>query len=208
MIASVLPFVAVGHKAPLVSVGAKPISLVLCLIANLNCLVLDYIARQKIGGTSMSYFIVKQLPVIPPTLYRPEDLDFIVERVAQLVYTSEDLHSVGSALGCSGPYVFNEDARMKLRAELDAYYAHLYGVTREELRYILDPKEVFGDDFPSETFRVLKEHEQKEYGEYRTRRLVLEGFDKLAESSRFQDEMPERESEQSIFKRHSPSVAT
>jgi len=28
--------------------------------------------------------------------------------------------------------------------------------------------------FPGETFRILKEKEQRQYGEYRTRRLVLE----------------------------------
>ena len=65
---------------------------------------------------------------------------------------------------------------------------------RDELRYILDPKDLFGEQFPSETFRVLKENEQKEFGEYRTRRLVLEAFDKLAESPRFRDEMPKRKS--------------
>ena len=43
----------------------------------------------------------------------------------------------------------------------------------------LDPKEVHGDDFPGETFRVLKEKEVKQFGEYRTQRLVLEGWDKL-----------------------------
>jgi len=66
-----------------------------------------------------------------------------------------------------------------LRTELDAYYAKLYGLTREELRYILDPKDVYGPDFPGETFRVLKEKEEKQYGEYRTRRLVLEAWDAM-----------------------------
>jgi hypothetical protein len=33
--------------------------------------------------------------------------------------------------------------------------------------------------FPGETFRVLKEKEEKQYSEYRTRRLVLEAWDKL-----------------------------
>jgi hypothetical protein len=32
----------------------------------------------------------------------------------------------------------------------------LYGLTRGELRYILDPQEVYGEDFPGETFRALK----------------------------------------------------
>lgn len=92
------------------------------------------------------------------------------------------------------PFKWDEDRRARIRAELDAYYALLYGLTRDELRYILDPKDVYGHDFPGETFRVLKEKEEKLYGEYRTRRLVLEAFDKLAESPRFRDEMPKHTS--------------
>ena len=46
-----------------------------------------------------------------------------------------------------------------LRAERDAYYARLYGLSRDELRAcgVLDPQEVYGSDFPwgGETFRVL-----------------------------------------------------
>lgn len=62
---------------------------------------------------------------------------------------------------------------------LDAYCARLYGLSRDELRYILDPKEVYGEDFPGETFCVLKEKEGKQFVEYRTRRLVLEAWDNL-----------------------------
>ena len=62
---------------------------------------------------------------------------------------------------------------------LDAYYAHLYGLNRDELRYILDPADVMGPDYPSETFRVLKNNEIREFGEYRTQRLVLEAWDRL-----------------------------
>jgi hypothetical protein len=53
----------------------------------------------------------------------------------------------------------------QVRVELDAYYARLYGLVRDELRYILDPKEVHGEDFPGETFRVLKEKEVRLYGD-------------------------------------------
>ena len=80
---------------------------------------------------------------------------------------------------------WDPNKRSTIRAELDAYYAHLYGLTREELRYMLDPKAVFGEIFPSETFRVLKEKETKEFGEYRTQRLVLGAFDDLSRSERF-----------------------
>jgi len=44
---------------------------------------------------------------------------------------------------------------------------------------ILCPKDVYGPDFPGETFRVLKEKEEKQYHEYRTDHLVLEAWDKL-----------------------------
>ncbi|MBX0330191.1 hypothetical protein K2Z83_21205 [Oscillochloris sp. ZM17-4] len=75
------------------------------------------------------------------------------------------------------PYRWDEGRRALARAELDARIARLYGLTRDELRYILDPADVYGPDFPGETFRVLKEKETKLYGEYRTRRMVLEAWD-------------------------------
>ena len=62
---------------------------------------------------------------------------------------------------------------------LGVCFARAYGLTRDELRYILDPADVYGHDFPGETFRVLKEKEQAKFGEYRTRRLVLEAWDRL-----------------------------
>lgn len=75
------------------------------------------------------------------------------------------------------PFRWDEVRRAQIRAELDAYYARLYGLTRDELRYFLDPKEVHGEDFPGDTFSVLMEKEIKQFGEYRTRRLVLEAWD-------------------------------
>jgi hypothetical protein len=81
------------------------------------------------------------------------------------------------------PFAWDPERRAQLRAELDAYYGRLYDLTRDELRYILDPKEVMGHDYPSETFRVLKEAEIRTYGEYRTRRLVLEAWDALEAAS-------------------------
>ena len=77
-----------------------------------------------------------------------------------------------------------------LRAELDAYYAYLYGLSKKELRYILDPKDVMGEDYPSETFRVLKEREIKEHGldekgMWRTQRLVLDAYDRFARDGTF-----------------------
>lgn len=58
--------------------------------------------------------------------------------------------------------------RAQIRAELDAYYARLYGLARDELRYTpfgIDPEETHGEDSPGETFRVLKEKEVKQFGD-------------------------------------------
>ncbi|MCS7350612.1 MAG: hypothetical protein RMM10_03700, partial [Anaerolineae bacterium] len=105
------------------------------------------------------------------------------------------------------PFKWDASRRARLRAELDAYYARLYGLTRKQLRYILDPADltereladildpweevrdpldpagyearVRASTFPGETFRVLKEKELRQYGEYRTRRLVLEAWERM-----------------------------
>ena len=75
------------------------------------------------------------------------------------------------------PFIFDPARRALLRAALDARYARLYGLSRDDLRYILDPADLMGPDYPSETFRVLKEQEIAEFVEYRTQRLVLEAWD-------------------------------
>ncbi|MCL4528589.1 MAG: hypothetical protein M1282_04160 [Chloroflexi bacterium] len=175
-VATAIPRVAATRKCPALGNSAECSSTM--LLANLNSLVLDYVARQKIGGMSLAFFILKQLPVLPPSAYTPADIDFIAPRVLELVYTAWDLKPFAEDMGYHGePFRWDDERRAHLRAELDAYYARLYGLTRDELRYILDPKDVYGEDFPGETFRVLKEKEIKQYGEYRTRRLVLEKWD-------------------------------
>jgi len=175
---NLLPRVAVGHTAPVFFTNEKDYKLISCLLANLNSITFDFIARQKIGGTHLTFTIFRQLPIIPPDWYTPEDIEYISSRVLELVYTAYDMKPFALDMGYEGePFVWNETRRAKLRAELDAKYAKLYGLTRDELRYILDPADVYGADFPSETFRVLKNNEIKKYGEYRTQRLVLAAWD-------------------------------
>lgn len=107
-------------------------------------------------------------------------LNFIVPRVLELTYTAYDLKPWAEDLDYHGePFPFDQERRAILRAELDAWYAKAYGLNRDELRYILDPADIQGCDYPSETFRVLKNNELKQFGEYRTRRLVLDAWDKL-----------------------------
>lgn len=155
-------------------------------LANLNSLSLDYIARQKVGGTHLKYNIFKQLPILPPDFYTEPRLAFITPKALELTYTSHSLAPFARDLGHDGPpFAWDEDRRAMLRADLDAFYARAYGLTRDELRYILDPADVKGPDYPSETFRVLKEKEIRQHGEYRTRRLVLEAWDRMEQDGTF-----------------------
>jgi len=188
VIASVMPRVGVGNKIPLIfprnDITAAQAA---ALLGNLSALTLDFAARQKVGGTTLNYFYMKQFPVLAPDRYSPATLDFIVPRVLELTYTAHDLKPWGddleaydsrSATERGRPYAWNPERRAQLRAELDAYYARLYALTRDELRYVLDPADAMGPDYPSETFRVLKEGEMRSFGEYRTQRLVLEAWDR------------------------------
>lgn len=181
VIGSVFPISGVGNSCHLVIPNRQlSAAKIACLAASISVIPFDYVARQKIGGTNFNFFIPMQLPVIPPNAYTTGAVDFIQPRILELTYTSCDLKSWAEDLGYDGPpFEFDPERRALLRAELDAYYAHLYGLSRDELRYILDPSDVMGPDYPSETFRVLKKNEIRDFGEYRTRRLVLEAWDRL-----------------------------
>ncbi len=178
MIACLFPRVGASDVLPVCLSDGVEITLLSCLLANFNSVCFDYVARQKVGGTHMDFHYLKQLPALPPSAYTAADIDYIAPRVLELVYTAWDLKPFAEDMGYHGePFKWDTDRRAQLRAELDAYYARLYGLSRDELRYVLDPQEVYGSDFPGETFRVLKEKEMKAYGEFRTRRLVLEKWD-------------------------------
>ena len=185
--------VGVGHSATLLYAerGAMPTA---TLCAMMSSLVLDYIARQKVGGINMSTYFVKQFPVLAPDQIPSTYQWEIVKRVAELCYFNHDMDGWAEELweemddsqraqlpqiGNHEPWNYNPDRRALLQAELDAIFAHLYGLTTDDLRYILDPEDVCGKDCINETFRVLKDNEMRQYGEYRTKRLVLEAWNRF-----------------------------
>jgi len=179
VIAPAYPATGVSNKLPIMFPKAENRH-VAALVANLSALSFDFAARQKIGGTTLNFFILFQLPILPPSAYDEAALGFIVPRVLELTYTSHSMAPFARDLGYEGPpFAWDEARRAQLRAELDAWYALAYGLTRDELRYVLDPKDVMGEDYPSETFRVLQKNEIARHGEYRTRRLVLAAYDEL-----------------------------
>jgi len=167
-----LPLAATVEPFPLMLPNASPAH-VAGLIAAQSSLVFDYVSRQKIGGTHMQHFIWEQLPVPTPTTLEPH-LSFIVPRVLELVYTAYDMTPLARDLGDEGePFRWDENRRAQLRAELDAFFFRLYSIDdRGDVDYILET-------FQSET-GGLKHNEIREYKEYRTKRLVLAEYDRMA----------------------------
>jgi hypothetical protein len=138
--------------------------------------VFDYVARQKIGGSHMKFFTLKQLPVLPPSQYamtckwdeRASLGNWILPRALELTYTAWDLEPFAKDCGYDGPpFRWNEERRFLLRCELDAAYFHLYGIDRDDVDYIM------------ETFPIVKRKDEKPYGEYRTKRVILEIYDEM-----------------------------
>lgn len=166
---AVLPRVAVGHTAPLVF-AKEDFQLCVGYLGNSSSFVFDYCARQKVGGVHLTYGYVKQLPVIPPHTYSPALLDFISPRVLELTYTAWDLQPFARDLNYDGPpFVWNEGRRFLMRCELDALYFHLYGIDRADVDYIM------------ETFPIVKRKDEAAHGEYRTKRVILEIYDAMAD---------------------------
>jgi hypothetical protein len=172
-IPAILPRVAVGITFPLMFPRVTP-ALVAALIAAQSSLVFDFVSRQKIGSTDMNLFIWKQLPVPSPAMLDAHS-GFITPRVLELVYTAYDMAPLARDLGDDGaPYVWGEDRRAQVRAELDAFFFRLYGVERDDVDYIM------------ETFQTesggLKSNDIAKYGTYRTKDLVLDAYDRMANS--------------------------
>ena len=176
VIACIVPRVAVNHTFPLMMPSSDP-RLVAGLYANLSSIPFDYCARQKAGGLHLTYFTMRQLPVLRPTVYATPApwapstriRDWLLPRVLELTYTAWNLKAFAEDCGDEGaPFVWDPERRFRLRCELDAAFFHLYGVSRDDAGYILD------------TFPVLRRSEEREYGEYRTKRGVMESYDALA----------------------------
>lgn len=151
------------------------------LLANFNSIVFDFVLRQKIQGQNVNWFIVEQLPVVPPAgysrMFGPKSAsDIVREAVLELSYTAHDLAPFARDMGLVDengevlpPFAWDEDRRLHLRAKLDALYFILYGIfdpadleqSRDDIRYIYS------------TFPIVEREETAKWGSYRSRDLCL-----------------------------------
>ncbi len=168
MIATIVPWAGFGNKVPLLLPDpALPASDAANLVANLSSLALDYVAKRKVQGTSMNWYIVEQLPMIAPDGFdrRLGDCtarELVRDHVLRLCYTAHDLQPFARDLGHDGdPFPWDPAERRQIRARLDALFFHLYGLDYKDTAYILDQ------------FPVLEKNDRHEHGRYLTKELVL-----------------------------------
>lgn len=148
LITEQFPISAVGHKLPLIFSTNN-----IKLQGLLSSLAADYLARQKMGGTSMGYFILRQIPAPTPT------------QVAEVAWLSRGW--ISRTVRILNSSITDEDARSQLRAEIEAVALHLYGISHEDADYIM------------ETFPIVKKKDVAEHGYYRTKELILEVYDRM-----------------------------
>ncbi|MDA8373606.1 MAG: N-6 DNA methylase [Actinomycetota bacterium] len=175
-LAHALPVSAIGDSIFLANT-TNPIRA--CLLAALNTYALDFCARQKLGGVNMLFFIASQLPIPAPAAFddvapwAPQEAaaTWLAPRVLELTYTAWDLEGFARDLGYEGPpFRWDTERRQLLRAEIDAAFFHLYGVEQVGVDYIMD------------TFSIVRRKDEADFGEYRTKRLILERYDEMTEA--------------------------
>ncbi|MFF3892843.1 Eco57I restriction-modification methylase domain-containing protein [Streptomyces sp. NPDC001812] len=171
--ATVLPPYGVGHTNPLMfPANAEAAAL---LQACLSSYIFDYVIRQKIAGTHLTYGYLYQLPV-------PDHSDFaevfggtgwFIDRVVELTWTSREMTDFAKDLGYTGlPFRWDSSRRELLRAELDAALFQLYEVGRDDVKYVM------------ETFPVVERDDKTAHGTYRTKDLILDAYDRMEEARR------------------------
>jgi hypothetical protein len=172
-IGTIIPRTAAGDKAP-VLISSRPPRQAAALVACLCSFLVDYCARQR--AMNMKYFVIEQLPLLTPEfLERHFDflginaIDWMAARVLELCYTCEELAPFARDLELElSPFCWNSERRAWLQAEIDSAILHLYGLDRDQAEWLID------------TFAVLRKYEERDLGEFRTKRLVLEVYDEMA----------------------------
>lgn len=185
MIAAAVPLCGLGNTAPMIAPEDIEVYRECAdrLLGNFGALIFDYVVRQKAQSTHLNWYIIEQLPVVPPSLFDevrfgPRTAGEIVrEAVVELTYTARDMAPFARDMGfvdaagnAKPPFPWDEERRLKLRAKLDAIFFHLYGVTdRDDVRYIYS------------TFPIVERQEKAIYGgRYRSCDLCLAYMNALA----------------------------
>lgn len=178
MIASLIPRSGVGNTLPLVAEedGKSYINWAPLLVANFNAIPFDYVARQKVQGQHLNWFIVEQLPVVPRDAYerkfgKKSAAEIVKDDVLALTYTADDMEPFARDMGYKGkPFAWDEKDRARRRARLDALYFMLYfpSKTKAEMETLRETIEYIFSTFP-----IIEREDMAAHDRYLSRDLCL-----------------------------------
>ncbi|GJE19460.1 N-6 DNA methylase [Methylobacterium marchantiae] len=182
--ALVPPNTICGDKVPTITFGTDVYDLLLWL-GVANSMAMDFVVRKKVS-LKMSFTVMDSLP-FPRNGKALPSFQPLIERVYQLCAVGDEMEALRKAAlrdGVVSASICVEDdpsRRSELSAEIDVLVAReVYGLNKQEMLYILDPVNILGEKCDIETFKALRNREIREFNEYRTQRLVLEAWDRLA----------------------------
>jgi hypothetical protein len=184
------PNVVCGHSVPTILFDPEDHRLMMLWLGVINSFVLDFLARKK-AALHMTFTIMDSLPL--PRIYDDTPVERgIASRALSLAATGREMSefwsstalSLGLNPGSERPEE-NLAQRESLRAEIDVLVARdLFALSKDEMRYLLDPSDILGSDCGFETFGALKRAEEKAFdGHFRTRDLILTTWDRLPAQS-------------------------
>ena len=166
LVPTAIPLAAVGNKLPIMFPTVGPGAL---LAAVASSIAFDYVVRQKIGGTTLNFFYVEQLPVLTPgelgvqLPWANQSVlsDWVKSRVLELTFSAWDMEEWARDMGDSGcPFVWNPERRSVLRSELDGAFFHIFGLDRNDTEYVLSTFPGANKKDPQLTGRVLAAFDQ------------------------------------------------
>ena len=183
LVAALLPGNCIsGHKVPTIELLGGDACDVLLWLGVANSLAMDYLVRKKVSLT-MSYTIMDSLP-FPRDFESTPASNEIARRVCALCAVGAEMQAFreaaveASILTSELDVVEDPDHRALLAAEIDVLVARdVYDLTKDEMRYILNPSNILGEKCEIQTFTALRNREMREFGEYRTERLILDAWD-------------------------------
>ena len=164
VISSIIPIGAVGHTLSLIWFHKKYSAQdQVLLVANLNSIIIDYIARQKLGGMHLSFYHLEQFPIIEIYRYTDSIKNYIVSRVLELVYTAEAMRPWAEEIGYFGePFVMMTNIT-HFKSRVRCYIWQDISINKGRIISAFRSKSYYDAEYPSLTFPKLKNNEIKKH---------------------------------------------
>ena len=204
----VFPLSAVGNNLPVWTASAKPTGMLPALLSSFACdfaarlkvggTHLNFFIARQIPALPPTAFDQ------PPPWSKADAAiqDWLLPRILELTFTSWDLEPFANDCGYRGPpFRWDEERRFLLRCELDAAFFHLYlpaderggwrparcseGCPHDEgssefaelERLFPTPRDAVA--YVMDTFPIVRRKDEEKFGEYRTKRVVLDIYDAI-----------------------------